>query len=210
VSSTASSGSRLRTLVADYGLLLIAGVFFLLGAVGIGLFLIGEGGFARRLLADYGIPALLLTFVLEGAMLLYFAPSETLVPVAMATLARGPDGYDPGVVVSVFAVAVVGATAGQTALFVLARRGGREWLLEKPWFRIGDDRLARFDGWFERWGPVAVPVSNALPFTRGMLTVPAGVTEMSVRRFALLSAVGTLAFQLWLAGGWVFVERILL
>ncbi|MFB6075040.1 MAG: DedA family protein [Haloarculaceae archaeon] len=202
--------SRLRRFIADYGLLVVAGVFFLLGVVGIALFLVGEGQFARSLLSEYGIPALLLTFVLEGAMLLYFAPSESLVPISLATIAHGAGGYDPGTVVAIFAVAVLGATIGQTALFVLAKRGGREWLLAKPWFRIGDDRLARFDRWFERWGPIAVPVSNALPLTRGMLTVPAGLAEMSTRRFAVLSAVGTLAFELWLAGGWVFVQRTFL
>jgi membrane protein DedA with SNARE-associated domain len=198
------STGRWRVLAEDYGLLAVAGGFALLGVAGIALWVFGDRAFARQLVSQYGLVALFFVFVLEGAMLLYFAPSEALVPIGVAVLAKTPTGYDWTVVAALLGVAVVGATVGQTALFVLAKRGGREWLLQKPWFRIDESKLDRFDGWFHRWGPVAVPVSNALLFTRGMLTVPAGVAEMRTHRFALVSAAGTLLFELWLAAAWIY------
>ncbi|MFB6303571.1 MAG: DedA family protein [Haloferacaceae archaeon] len=147
----------------------------------------------RDLLAsEYALVVLLGVFVLEGAMLMYFVPSELAVPAAIVLL-----GEDRAV--AVVAVAVLGATVGQYALFVLAKRAGREYLLSRRWFRVSDDRLARFEGWFERWGPLVVPVSNTLLFTRGMLTVPAGLAAMSDRRFVALSAAGTLVFESVLA-----------
>jgi len=191
--------SRLRGFAEDYGLLVVAGTFFLLAAAGVVLFVFGDEAFARRIIDDYGLPALLPIFVLEGAMLLYFAPSEALVPGAIELLATTSSGYRWGTILFIMVVATVGATAGQVALFQLAKRGGREWLLQKPWFRIEESKLDRFDGWFDRWGKWAVLVSNALLFTRGMLTVPAGVAEMDVREFAALSAVGTVIFETWLA-----------
>jgi membrane protein DedA with SNARE-associated domain len=191
--------SRLRVFLEDYGLLVVAGSFFLLAVAGAVLFLIGDEAFARRLIRRYGLLALVFIFVLEGAMLLYFAPSEALVPAAIGALATTEGGYDWGVVAAIMVVAVVGATVGQTALFLLAKRAGREWLLEKPWFRIEESKLDRFDRWFERWGRPAIPVSNALLFTRGMLTVPAGIAELDVREFVVLSALGTLVFESWLA-----------
>ena len=193
------SRSGLRAFAEDYGLLVVAGAFLALAAVGVYLFLFGDSELARELIRDYGIYALFCIFVLEGAMLMYFAPSEALVPFAIATFATTPNGYDWPMVAAIFAVAVAGATVGQVALFLLAQRGGREWLLRKPWFRIEESKLDRFDGWFDRWGWMAVPASNALLFTRGMVTVPAGLAEMNVRRFAALSAVGTLVFESWLA-----------
>lgn len=199
MASLESDRSRARTFAEDYGLLVVAGTFFLLAVAGVTLFVFGDEEFARQLIDDYGLAALLPIFVLEGAMLLYFAPSEALVPGAIQLLATTPSGYEWGTIALIMLVSVVGATAGQVALFELARRGGREWLLQKPWFRIDESKLDRFDRWFDRWGRVAVPVSNALLFTRGMVTVPAGVAEMDVREFALLSAVGTLVFETWLA-----------
>ncbi|WP_256295994.1 DedA family protein [Haloarchaeobius salinus] len=202
----ADERSRLRTFAEDYGLLVVAGTFFLAGIAGIALFVWGDEALARSLIDRYGLAALFAIFVLEGAMLLYFAPSEALVPVSIGVLASG--GADLGMVVLVLAIAVAGATVGQTLLFLLAQRGGREWLLEKPWFRVSEDRLDRFDGWFHRYGRPAVPVSNALLFTRGMLTVPAGVSEMDVREFAALSALGTLVFESWLAAAAILAVEL--
>ncbi len=207
--ATESPGrSPLRTFLEDYGLLVVAGGFVVLALAGVALFVVGDEAFARRLIDEYGLVALLGVFVLEGAMLLYFAPSEVLVPAAIGLLATTPGGYDWGMVALVMVVAVVGATAGQTALFLLARRGGREWLLRKPWFRVGESRLDRFDRWFARYGRPAVPVSNALLFTRGMLTVPAGLAEMDLREFVALSALGTLAFESWLAVAAIYALEV--
>jgi membrane protein DedA with SNARE-associated domain len=155
---------------------------------------VGTTATARSLLDRYGLAALFGVFVVEGAMLLYFAPSESLVPAAVVFLAEST-----GDVAAILAVAVVGATVGQTALFVVAKRGGREVIRERRWITVGEERLDRFEAWFDRWGPVAVPVSNTLLFTRGMLTIPAGLAEMDTRTFVALSALGTLSFEAILA-----------
>lgn len=156
----------------------------------------------RELLAsDLAFVALFFVFVLEGAMLMYFMPSEFVVPGALAVL-----GDATTRVATILLVAVCGATLGQYALFYLARSAGREYLLESRWFRLSDERLARFERWFDRWGPVVVPISNTLPFTRGMLTVPAGLADLEARRFVLLSALGTLAFESILAGLYLFAD----
>ena len=198
-SSDATARGPVRTFAEDYGLLLVAGLFAALGVAGIALYVFGDTEYARTLLDRYGLAALFFVFILEGAMLLYFAPSEALVPAAVTVLASEAGGYDVGVVAAILGVAVVGATIGQTALFLLAKRGGREWLLSRPWFRVEKDRLDRFGEYFNKYGILAVPVSNTLLFTRGMLTVPAGVAGMSTRRFAVLSAIGTLSFEIMLA-----------
>ena len=159
-----------------------------------------------RLLAllesEWAFLALFGVFVLEGAMLMYFMPSELIVPGSLLLLGDGA-------LVPVLGVAVLGATVGQFVLFKLAKRGGREYLLEKSWFRIEESKLDRFDGWFQRWGPVVVPVSNALLFTRGMLTVPAGFAGMDDRRFVALSAAGTLVFEVALAGLYLYAGTLL-
>lgn len=142
--------------------------------------------------SEWALLVLFAVFVLEGAMLMYFMPSELIVPGALVLV--GTDALGP-----ILAVAVAGATLGQYALFLVAKRAGREYLVERRWFRVSESRLDRFDGWFQRWGPLVVPVSNSLLFTRGMLTVPAGFAEMDDRRFLLYSAAGTLVFESALA-----------
>jgi len=173
--------------------------------VDVGAFLRGAVTEATPVLRDvvdseFAPLVLLGVFLLEGAMLLYFVPSEGIVPAAVLLL-----GTDPGTLVVVLGVAVLGATVGQFALFTAAKRLGRERLLASRWVRIDEAKLSRFDGWFDRWGPVVVPVSNSLLFTRGMLTIPAGLAEMDDREFLLLSALGTLSFECLLAAATVLV-----
>jgi membrane protein DedA with SNARE-associated domain len=196
----------LRWVLAEYGPLAIAVGFALLAVAGIALFLVGDESLARSFLDQYGVFALFAILVLEGAMLLYFAPSEALVPASIQLLAASTSDY--ATIATLVLVAAVGATVGQYALFTLAKRTGREWLLDRTWFRVSDDRLERFEGWFDRWGRAAVPVSNALLFTRGMLTVPAGFAEMNDGEFVVLSFVGSVVFQTWLALAWLGVLEL--
>ncbi|KPN32259.1 SNARE associated golgi protein [Halolamina pelagica] len=149
--------------------------------------------------SDWALVVLFGVFVLEGAMLMYFVPSELIVPGSLALL-----GHSLETLLPVLGVAVLGATVGQLALFFVAERAGREYLLQKRWFRVSEDALTRFDGWFDRWGAPAVAGSNAMLFTRGMLTVPAGLAKMDPKRFVALSALGTLVFESALAGLYVF------
>jgi membrane protein DedA with SNARE-associated domain len=204
--SNAVGTGKIREFFADNGLLLLTVGIVLAAAVGVGLFFVGNEELAKTWLDQYGLLALFCILILEGAMLLYFAPSESLVPLGVTLLADSATDYAS--IAAVIGVAVVGATIGQYALFLLAKRGGREYLLKKRWFRIDEDQLDRFDGWFQRWGRVVVPVSNALLFTRGMLTVPAGFADMNDWEFVVLSALGTLVFQTWLAAAALYAVEL--
>lgn len=197
VSGASPSLRGVRRLGERYALHAVVAFTLACAAVGLYLFLIGDRELARQLLDSYGYVALFFVLILEGAMLLYFAPSEALVPAGVGLLTDGSDDYLG--IAAVVGVAVVGATIGQFALFTIAKRAGREYLLSQSWFRISEEQLERFDGWFDRWGPLAIPLSNALLFTRGMLTVPAGLADMDDATFITLSALGTLLFQTWLA-----------
>jgi len=194
---TDSSASRLQAFFERYIVYIAGAITFACLLAGVYLFVFADSAYAEYLLDTYGLAALFLILILEGAMLLYFAPSEALVAAGVTLLADGPADYTG--IAAVIGVAVLGATVGQFALFTAAKRAGREYLLAQSWFRVSESQLERFDAWFDRWGPIAVPVSNALLFTRGMLTVPAGLADMDDRTFVLLSALGTLVFQTWLA-----------
>ncbi|ELY85954.1 DedA family protein [Natrinema altunense] len=155
--------------------------------------------------SELGFVVLFGICVLEGAMLLRFMPSELVVPAALALI-----GSSIVEAVAIVVLAVVGTTVGQLLLFGVVRRAGREYALRTRWVPITESRLERFDGWFDRWGPLAVPVSNTLLFVRGLLTVPAGLSEMDRRSFLVLSAAGSLSFQsilaaLYLLGGYLLV-----
>jgi membrane protein DedA with SNARE-associated domain len=156
------------------------------------------------LTSEVGLMVLFGLCILEGAMLLRFMPSELVVPAALALM-----GTSFSIVVTVIAIAVVGTTIGQVILFLVVRRGGREYILKRGWVPISESQLDRFDVWFQRWGMIAVPVSNTMLFVRGLLTFPAGLSDMKPRTFLVLSALGSLSFQTILAGLYIYAEKLL-
>lgn len=143
------------------------------------------------LVASYGLAVLLVVFVLEGALVGKVIPTRTLF-VATA-LAVGSDLFG---LVSVAAVAVVGATLGQLVLFALVRR--TDVSIES--LPGTDERLeaGRFAGWLDRWGMVAVALSNTLPVARGSLTVPAAMADRNALRFSASSMVGSSIYAIGL------------
>ncbi|QSX00394.1 DedA family protein [Haloterrigena alkaliphila] len=149
--------------------------------------------------SEFAFAVLLGICILEGAMMLRFMPSELVVPAALALM-----GSSIPKVSAIVAVAVIGTTIGQFFLFCLVRRAGREYVVQKRWFPLTESRLERFDGWFDRWGGIAVAVSNTMLVVRGLLTVPAGLSEMDGRTFVALSAIGSLSFQSILAALYLF------
>lgn len=154
--------------------------------------------------SEFAFVVLLGICILEGAMMLRFMPSELVVPAALVLI-----GSSIPNVIMIVAIAVVGTTIGQFVLFCLVRRVGREYILQKRWFPLTEAQLDRFDGWFDRWGGAAVTVSNTMLFVRGVLTVPAGLSEMDGRSFVVLSAIGSLSFQSILAVLYLVSGRLL-
>ncbi len=155
--------------------------------------------------SEVGVAVLFGLAILEGAMLLRFMPSELVVPTALAFV-----GTSPFEVVIVVTTVVIGTTVGQAVLFAVVRRGGREFVLGWRMIPISEGRLDRFDAWFDRWGRVLVPLSNTLLFVRGLFTFPAGLSDMNLRTFVALSALGSLSFQSILAGVYLFSRSIVL
>lgn len=145
------------------------------------------------LIAQYGLLALLIVFALEGALVGKLIPTRTLFVATVLAL-----GSDTVGIVSVVLVAVAGATLGQIALFVSVRR--TELTLESLPGSSRADAPGRADLWFDRWGVPAVAFSNALPVTRGSLTVPAAITGTDTLRFSASSVVGTSVYSVGLVG----------
>lgn len=136
------------------------------------------------LFVQYGLVVLLVAFALEGALVGKLIPTRALfVAVALAV------GSDAVSLLSVAAVAVLGATLGQVVLFGLVRYA--DVSTEALPGAVDPDTDSRLAAWFDRWGLTAVAVTNLLPVTRGSLTVPAAMTDEDPLRFSASSMVGS-------------------
>ena len=136
--------------------------------------------------AAYGLLAVFVLMVAESCGIPF--PSEVIMPTAGVLAATGH--------LNLVAAIVVGAAAnlvGSLIAYGLAARFGEPFLLG-PGRYIGIRRhhLEMADGWFQRWGLVAVLVGRVLPAVRTYISFPAGLARVDLARFSILTFAGAL------------------
>jgi len=100
-------------------------------------------------------------------------------------------------------VGTLGETLGALIAYSIGREGGRP-LLEKygKYILISHKDLNRADGWFQKYGHEAVLISRVLPILRNVISLPAGITRMDIKKFVMYTFLGSLpwAFALGYIG----------
>ena len=111
-------------------------------------------------------------------------------------------------IVPLIAVVWISSALADSAAFGLGRRYGRG-LLERHGarVRVTPERLARLDGWFDRWGTAIVAVGRMLPVARPLGPFVAGTSSLPYHRFLRWNLVGVTLFSLAFSLlGYVFYE----
>lgn len=135
-------------------------------------------------------------------------PSEMIMPFAGFIVARG-DLNLAGVLLAGTAGSVVGALPWYYAAKVygcerlkrLAERHGR-------WLTIDADDIDKALESFRRHGRKTVLFGRLIPAVRTLISVPAGLANMSLGRFLLYSSIGSLAWSgLLVAAGFLLENR---
>ncbi len=127
-------------------------------------------------------------------------PSELIMPLAGFTAAQGRFS---------FTLVVLAGTAGSLlgALFwyTLGRWLGRDRLKQFAarhgrWLTLSPGEVDRAEAWFQRHGTKAVLLGRLVPGVRSLISVPAGITRMSLPGFLAWTAFGTGLWTALLAG----------
>ncbi len=137
-------------------------------------------------IASYGLLAVFILMVGESCGFPF--PSEVIMPTAGLLAATG----HMNLVLAIIAGGVANLVGSLIAYGVAARFG--EPLLLGPGRYIGIRRhhLEIADGWFRRWGLLAVLVGRVLPVIRTYISFPAGLARIDLLRFSVLTLVGAL------------------
>ena len=159
-------------------------------------------------IADYGLYAI---FVLSFIDAVLPAASE-LVMVYAGALAVGafsdqaitafgePIESTFWAYVAVSVSGTVGYVLGSVFGWGIGLYGGRPFLEKRGrWVHITPAKLDKAEAWFDRWGSWAVFVSRCLPVIRSFISIPAGIAEMPLGRYTLLTTAGTIPWYFGLA-----------
>lgn len=157
---------------------------------------------AQEVLIAHGVGMLVLLILLENVF--PPIPSEVILPLAGFLVFQGEMTFVEAIV-----AATAGSVAGAVILYALGRHGGRPLLLRYGRIlRLDERRLDQADDWFDRHGPKIVFFGRMLPGVRSIVSVPAGLSEMRVPIFLVLTAVGSALWNGALIGaGWALGDK---
>ena len=104
-------------------------------------------------------------------------------------------GHDGPTLFAVIVAGTLGYLAGSVGGWALGRAGGRP-LIDRygRWLHIGPSRFARAERWFTRYGASFVLFGRLLPLVRSFVSIPAGVLEYPLARYALLTAIASVVW----------------
>jgi membrane protein DedA with SNARE-associated domain len=163
-------------------------------------------------IGDYGLYAVFLLMLVDAVLP---AASELVMLYAGAVAAGaitghhvtlfGSEIHSTGWAYLAMALAgTLGYTLGSVLGWGIGRVGGRPFLEHHGrWVHVTPGRLTSAEAWFDRYGDAAVLISRVVPVVRSFISIPAGVVEMPLGRFAVLSFLGTIPWCFGLAGAGV-------
>ncbi|REK18186.1 MAG: DedA family protein [Planctomycetota bacterium] len=135
-------------------------------------------------------------------------PSEVVMPWA---------GYAAGngqmQLLGVIAAGSVGSVLGTLPWYYVGKWVGSERLQQwaarhGAWLALSSGEVERALKWFESRGSITVLVCRLVPGVRTLISVPAGVVEMSMPKFLALTVIGTVAWTAALAClGWYLRDQ---
>jgi membrane protein DedA with SNARE-associated domain len=110
-------------------------------------------------------------------------------------------GFGAGAYVALALAGTLGYLAGALVGWGIGRYGGRP-LLERHgrWFHLSPRSLDRAEEWFERWGSIGVLVGRVTPVVRSFVSIPAGIFEMPLVTYTLLTLLGSAVWAFAFAG----------
>ncbi|RMI44399.1 DedA family protein [Actinomadura harenae] len=169
----------------------------------------GITGWATDLMERLGAPGAGIAIALEN--LFPPLPSEVILPLAGFTAARGDMNL-----VAALVWTTIGSVVGALALYGIGGAIGRDrvraiasWL---PLVKVED--LDRTEAWFVRHGTKAVFFGRMIPIFRSLISVPAGVEQMPLAPFLLLTTLGSALWNTlfvmagyWLGDNWHVVQE---
>lgn len=141
-----------------------------------------------RTMLDLGYPGIVALMAMESSILP--VPSELVMPPAGYWVAKGRMN-----VWVVLACGTIGSILGALANYWAAQLLGRAFVRRFGRYVLLSERsLERAERFFAAHGEISTLVGRLLPVVRHLISIPAGIARMPLRRFILFTGVGAFAW----------------
>lgn len=145
------------------------------------------------LISDY----LYLGVFLAGIIETVFPPVPTMAIYPFAGFIAAQNKMNLFEVIGLGVAGGLGATIGSTIIYFVCIKLGRTALLRYlKYVRISEEKLAKIERWFEKYGDKAVFLGRMVPVLREMISIPAGILGMKPLKFLTYTISGSCVWSI--------------
>lgn len=140
--------------------------------------------FAIDVISAIGYLGVFLLMVMESMVIPI--PSELILPFAGFLISRGDFTFT-----SVIIAGSLGSIVGSLISYYMGKYGGNAFVIKYGKYVLLDvEDLKKAERWFEKRGEYTIFISRFIPVVRHLISIPAGIGKMDIKRFCLYTIVG--------------------
>lgn len=141
------------------------------------------------LITEYGYPAVFAAAFLE--VMFPPIPSEVIFPLVGFTAQSRGLGLENAI--GMAAAGALGSTAGAIVIYFVSMKVGRATIVRfGRRIRVSEREIEKAERWFAKYGSVAVFTARMVPGIREIISIPAGISKMSIAKFVAYTFAGSL------------------
>lgn len=145
--------------------------------------------FLEEVINQFGYAAIIVLIAVEN--IFPPIPSEVILTFG-GFMTAGTDMTITGVIIA----STLGSAGGAVVLYYIGSILGAE-LMKRivvkygSWLRVTTDDVDKSYSWFNKYGPWTVFFCRFIPLIRSLISIPAGMSKMSMPKFLVLTTIGT-------------------
>jgi membrane protein DedA with SNARE-associated domain len=164
--------------------------------------------FCIDVISTIGYPGIFFLMVLESMVVPI--PSELVMPFAGFLISRGDFSF-----LFVIVASSLGSIVGSLISYYMGKYGGNRLVMRYGKYLLLDAAdLLKTEEWFNKRGEYTIFISRFIPVVRHLISIPAGIGNMNLKRFIIFTITGaslwnfTLTYAGYLLGkNWGKIEQ---
>jgi len=155
------------------------------------LALIGVWGIT--IISNLGYLGIFILMALES--MIFPIPSEIVMPFAGFLIAQGQFSF-----AGILIFSSLGSLLGSLLSYYIGKFGGHRFILKYGKYLLLDEHdLQKTETWFATKGERTIFIGRFIPIVRHLISLPAGVGKMNLRRFSIYTLLGAACWNMLLA-----------
>jgi len=149
--------------------------------------------FCISVISSVGYLGVFLLMIMESMILP--VPSELVMPFAGFLISSGEMKF-----ALVILFSTLGSLTGSLLSYYIGKYGGNRFVLRYgKYFLLNEEHLKKTERWFSKKGDLTIFIGRFIPVVRHVISIPAGIGKMNIKKFIIYTLIGAGMWNAFLA-----------